>query len=308
MQAISVIVPLYNKRPTLARALDSILAQEGVSFEVIVVDDDSNDGSTEVALAYGEKIRYIHQQNAGPAAARNRGVLESRCGLVAFLDADDELLPGCLLAHVKCRELSPAARLSICSSRAIHLDGSTQEVRLADRVKGLRAVDEFYFTERLCAELTRYVYVGCVDRELFDEVGGFDEGLRSWEITDFNLRASLASPVVGIINDIYINVYETPGSQSTITHKDSKYMFSFAEKLLSLIGKIPQDQHEPIVKQIDSILGALWANGAIAEFKWLASKAERELSGCRPSHKLNMLGKLPETVLKVLYEVRKLKA
>src|SRR5262245_34994973 len=101
MQPISVIVPLYNKRSTLARALDSILAQQGVSFEVIVVDDDSNDGSTEIALAYRDRVRYVHQQNAGPAAARNRGVLESRYGLIAFLDADDEFLPGCLRAHVK---------------------------------------------------------------------------------------------------------------------------------------------------------------------------------------------------------------
>lgn len=92
--SISVIVPLYNKLRWIQRALDSIAAQTLTNFEVIVVDDGSTDGSEKIVEAYPDpRFRLIRQPNAGPGSARNRGLLECRADLVAFLDADDEWLP-----------------------------------------------------------------------------------------------------------------------------------------------------------------------------------------------------------------------
>ncbi len=91
---VSVVVPLYNKLRWIQRALDSIAAQTLADIEVIVVDDGSTDGGDAIAQSYPDpRFRLIRQANAGPGSARNRGLLECRAELVAFLDADDEWLP-----------------------------------------------------------------------------------------------------------------------------------------------------------------------------------------------------------------------
>src|SRR5947209_3795753 len=91
---VSVIIPLYNKAPYVRRTLDSVRAQTFADYEVIVVDDGSTDGGAAVVEGFGDpRFRLIAQPNAGPGAARNRGLAEAGGEFVAFLDADDEWLP-----------------------------------------------------------------------------------------------------------------------------------------------------------------------------------------------------------------------
>jgi glycosyltransferase involved in cell wall biosynthesis len=93
----SVIVPLYNKASTVKRTLASLAAQTLSDFEVIVVDDGSTDGGADVVeYCPVPRVRVIRQANSGPGAARNRAIAEANGGYLAFLDADDEYLPGYL--------------------------------------------------------------------------------------------------------------------------------------------------------------------------------------------------------------------
>ena len=111
---VSVIVPLYNKRPYLPRALDSIASQSFRDFEVIVVDDGSTDAGGEWAAAYPDpRFRVIRQTNAGPGAARNRGIAEATGELIAFLDADDSWSAGYLDYCVGMLDSQPSRVVSV---------------------------------------------------------------------------------------------------------------------------------------------------------------------------------------------------
>lgn len=96
----SVVIPAYNYAAYLPRAIDSVLAQSGDDFEIIVVDDGSTDDTHTVGARYQqlhpERVRYLRQDNGGPAKARNRGIEEARGDFLIFLDADDRLLPEAL--------------------------------------------------------------------------------------------------------------------------------------------------------------------------------------------------------------------
>ena len=101
MTNVSVIIPLHNKGKYIGRALNSVFAQTHEDFEVVVVDDGSSDHGPDIVRQYTDKrLRLIQQENAGPGAARNRGIREAKGQYVAFLDADDEWLPDFLKVTV----------------------------------------------------------------------------------------------------------------------------------------------------------------------------------------------------------------
>lgn len=89
---ISVIIPAYNAKEYVGRAIDSVLAQTRPADEIIVVDDGSTDNTAEVIKSYGSKVCFIHQENGGASVARNTGIEAATGQWIAFLDADDEWL------------------------------------------------------------------------------------------------------------------------------------------------------------------------------------------------------------------------
>ncbi len=99
---VSVIIPLFNKAPYVERALTSVFAQTYSDFELIVVDDGSSDEGLRIVQGNKDpRVRLVTQENAGPGAARNRGLGLAQGELVAFLDADDEWLPNYLSESVR---------------------------------------------------------------------------------------------------------------------------------------------------------------------------------------------------------------
>lgn len=110
---VSVIVPLYNKAKYIFDTLQSIREQTVRDFEVIVVDDGSADGGDAIAAGFPDRrFRLIRQENAGPGAARNRGVREAAAPYLAFLDSDDCWRPGFLETHLRMLAEHPEAAAS----------------------------------------------------------------------------------------------------------------------------------------------------------------------------------------------------
>ena len=90
---ISVIIPTFNRKHTLQRAIDSVLAQTFKPYEIIIVDDGSKDGTKEWLLQNYPSVQYIHQPNNGVSSARNKGIQISQGSWIALLDSDDEWMP-----------------------------------------------------------------------------------------------------------------------------------------------------------------------------------------------------------------------
>ena len=110
MPEVSVVIPLYNKAPYIARALASVIIQTRQDFEVIVLDDGSTDDGAEIARRFDDpRIRVIRQENSGVSAARNRGIEAARTDFIAFLDADDEWTPTHLETLLRLRGKYPLA-------------------------------------------------------------------------------------------------------------------------------------------------------------------------------------------------------
>lgn len=180
---VSVVIPAYNRAATIARAIGSALAQDPSPLEVIVVDDGSTDATPAVVAAIGDpRLRLVTQPNGGVAAARNRGIAEARGELVAFLDSDDEWLPGKLAAQLAAfRAGGPQLGLVYTGFESVAADGTATRHHARHRGWIYRDL------------LARNVVTGCgstviVSREALDLVGGFDTALPANEDYDFVLR------------------------------------------------------------------------------------------------------------------------
>ena len=126
MPRISVIVPAYNAEALISACIDSVLAQLFADWELIVVNDGSRDKTAALCDAYAEKdsrVRVIHQENGGVSAARNRGLSEASGELIAFLDADDTLVPVAFSVMVDCMDKTNA-NTAACACFLTYPDGS----------------------------------------------------------------------------------------------------------------------------------------------------------------------------------------
>ena len=103
MNGISIILPVYNAEKTIGRCLNSLLSQTYANFEILAINDGSNDNSLQLLLSYADidsRIRVIDKQNEGVSATRNTGLKLAQRRWITFCDADDEVLPGWLQAMV----------------------------------------------------------------------------------------------------------------------------------------------------------------------------------------------------------------
>lgn len=187
--AVSVVIPTCNRWPMVREAIDSVLAQSFSAFELIVVDDGSEDGtSAGLRARYGSSVRVLSQTRSGVAAARNRGVRYSSGEYLAFLDSDDLWLAKKLAAQAAFMEARPDAQ--ICQTEEIWVrNGQRVNPKLRHRKP---SGDIFRASLKLCLVSPSAVMI---TRELFERVGGFDESFPVCEDFDLWLRIAVDTPV-----------------------------------------------------------------------------------------------------------------
>ncbi|MDR2934256.1 MAG: glycosyltransferase [Candidatus Adiutrix sp.] len=191
---VSVIIPTFNRAWSLGRAIDSVLAQDYRPLELIVVDDGSTDETSRLLapLAAKGRLRLLGQPNRGVSAARNAGLAAAQGSLLAFLDSDDEWLPGKLEAQVEFLEHHPEQGLVQTQERWYRGGRRVNPGRRHRKLAG----DIFIPSLSLCLISPSAVMLR---RELLDEAGLFDEDLPAAEDYDLWLRI-LARHPAGLID------------------------------------------------------------------------------------------------------------
>lgn len=201
---VSVIIPTYNRGKTIARAVDSVLAQSWKPLEVIVVDSYSTDTTTEVLASYGNKVRLIRQTKQGPPAARNAGIKLANGEIISFLDSDDEWLPGKLERQVRLLQSGEASGVQCCVCNA-RMEFAAGAMNSFDIARLRPAQREGIWTNPAEVLTTRFLFfnqVVAVRREALDQTGYFRPGIM--EDYDLALRLSLLGPWAFIADPLVV--------------------------------------------------------------------------------------------------------
>lgn len=203
----AVIIPVHNGAKTLARALDSVLAQTWPAHEIIVVDDGSRDASAEVAARYGERVQLLRQENQGVSAARNAGVAAASAEWLCFLDADDWYYPERLSRHARMIERDAAIDFLTGDFDYVDFDGrhlrrSMESTPAGRQVLAQAADDEAMMTGEVLGDFIAQhfgdTHTLTVPRASFQALGGYPTGFVVCEDVNFLIRLCARSRRVGV--------------------------------------------------------------------------------------------------------------
>lgn len=194
---ISVVIPLYNKVQYIERTIQSVCQQSFKDFEVIVVDDESTDGSdllVEQLQLEEPRIRLFRRSNGGQSAARNSGIAAAKGELVAFLDADDQWEPDYLQALVDLRQEFPEAGLYATGYRVVR-EGFDVEVTIpSEQSWSSKHLLDDYFKR---SQGYGFVWVSAmaIPKQILGDLGGFLEGEQIGGDTEMISRVAMYYPV-----------------------------------------------------------------------------------------------------------------
>jgi glycosyltransferase involved in cell wall biosynthesis len=178
MITVSTVIPAYNAAPTIARAIDSVLAQDYANKEIIVVNDGSRDSTRSILDTYGTKIVVIDQPNRGAATARNRGVAEAQGEYLAFLDADDEWMPEKLTRL--CTAIGDNLEAVLAFSDYTRVDSRGE---IIDEIRFSAAPTMQEMLSRIPAIIPSVILMR---RAAFEKCGGFSKGF-TWKFFEDSL-------------------------------------------------------------------------------------------------------------------------
>ncbi len=186
---VTVIIPIFNGERFIEGVIKNVREQDYAPLEIIIIDDGSTDSTADAVASFRDNIRYIHQENRGPAAARNRGINMSSGNVIAFLDVDDLWPRNKVKRQVSFLQDNPRVEI---------VQGLIQEFALNIPIEPekvpLKASSKPY----------NFINLGCASfrKSVFDKVGLFDETLHFNEDTDWFFRAWENNIAKSVLNEV----------------------------------------------------------------------------------------------------------
>lgn len=202
---ISVIVPVHNGQRFIAQAIESIRRQPLDSREIIIVDDGSTDGTRRILERDFPDCRYLFQEQAGPAAARNAGLQAARGERIGFLDSDDQFSEHGL------------SSLDAALTAVPHADIAMGMVRAMQLVKGTASAGDSTFEPVGDAVICYNVGSMLVRRAVFDRIGPFNTHYWRCEDVDWFMRAQEIETPFEVVRDVVLH-YRRHDANMSLDH------------------------------------------------------------------------------------------
>lgn len=249
MNKISVIIPAFNCEKYIKDAVNTVLNQTYKNYEIIVVDDGSEDNTKGILQQYIDKnsIKYIYQENQGPGAARNTGIKAAKGEYIAFLDADDVLLQRSLEARINIIEQYGNISFVFSDGYVENIKNNIIEIPFLKSKKILKKFssslikknENIYLFDSSCRDLAikhnlvPLTSTVLVKKECFNKVELFDEKLRAGEDKKVWL-ALMGTYNVGFIDEP-LSVYKA--YRSTLTRDTVRYCLDSIKIFEEIVDK-----------------------------------------------------------------------
>lgn len=234
---VSVIIPTYKRANLIFEAISSVLAQTYQNFEIIVINDGYQDETEQIIAKINDpRVKYIYQENSGPASARNTGIKNANGCYIAFLDSDDLWHEDKLEKQLKILDKNPRVGIVSCHSSYRDFEGNEIFKKISnaknnmDYVKGLVFEPDRVFT----GTPTLMIRKECLDRS-----GMFDESLKLFEDWDLCFRIALNYDVA--IADEVLTIVRTSRESFSAASDEIK----FKENYLRYLDKIFENKELP---------------------------------------------------------------
>ncbi|MBA64200.1 MAG: glycosyl transferase [Candidatus Marinimicrobia bacterium] len=249
---ISVVIPTFNRKEALKRAIHSVMGQSLTPFEIIVVDDGSDDGTGEWILYNHPQIKYIYQTNNGVSSARNIGIKSAASDWIAFLDSDDEWLPTKLDIQANAIMANPGTKF--CHTNEIWIRNGVR----VNQMKKHKKYGGFIFEK--CLDICRMSPSSVlINQKIFDEIGMFDESLRVCEDYDLWLRITSKYSVLFLDKPL---IRKYGGHSDQLSKVDDGIEFYRIQSLKKIISsKILNKDQSIILKNMLIHKLKIYANG-----------------------------------------------
>ena len=251
---ISVIIPTFNRRHTLNRAINSVLNQTLKPAKIIVVDDGSTDGTDEWLKLHHPSIKLISQSNCGVSSARNLGIQHAQTDWISLLDSDDEWLEDKLEKQVNLLLKNP--NILFCHTDEIWVRNGVR----VNQGKKHQKYGGMIFEN--CLDMCRISPSSTLfHKTLLDDVGVFDEDLKVCEDYDLWLRITVKYPVLYLDEPLIIKYGGHKNQLSKVSEGIERYRIQTLEKLKQNKKLVPKQKY--LVERMLVKKYKIYANGVL---------------------------------------------
>jgi glycosyltransferase involved in cell wall biosynthesis len=233
----TVVIPCWNAESSISAAIESVLSQEGVGVDCVVVDDGSTDNSLTTVQAYGGRVRWLAQVNQGACVARNEGAALSSAEYLLFLDADDCLAPQALSSLC---QRAQNARADMVVGARLTSDGEQTRLEVPGNWKDAPGLTLEILKSGKCPQTATMLW----RRDFFGQIGGWNKKVLQGQDLELTLRALCSRPrlakseAVSVVYDDTANPRRMAflrGEAYDASHLD--YLSAIESELVSLTGE-----------------------------------------------------------------------